>query len=214
MIKCEYIDHMGSDLRVANAARVSFNKWKEELDDSDIKLIHYLASHQHTTPFRHPQLCVRVTAPIFVANQLKRHCVGFALNEVSRRYVDDDPQFWNPTEWRMRPDKSIKQGSSDIPMPPDIQEEIMGGYYSVIREAKNLYSSLINMGVAPEMARAVLPQSMLTSWIWTGSLHAWLHLLDLRLEAHSQKETQEFAQQAEEIIKQYFPVSLEAWNSK
>lgn len=210
----EYIGHFGNDLMVANAARVSMNKWKEEFDESDAKLINYLARHKHTTPFRHPSLSVRVTVPLFLAQQLKRHTVGFALNEVSRRYVDDVPEFWYPEEWRMRPDKSIKQGSSDAPMCPEVSEIVHDAYRQLITNAKLFYENAIAQGIAPELARAALPQSMLTSWIWTGSLHAWLHLYDLRIESHSQKEAQYFAKELEPLLEQYFPISFQAWRNK
>jgi thymidylate synthase (FAD) len=214
MSQVEYIGHFGNDLMVANAARVSMGKWKEQLDDADKKLIHYLARNDHTTPFRHPQLQIRVTVPIFVANQLKRHVVGFALNEISRRYVDDDPQFWVPDEWRMRPDKSIKQGSSDIPLHPEVQEMMKEEYKRLLVHAAEFYDDAIKRGIAPELARAALPQSMLTSWVWTGSLHAWLHLHDLRIDPHSQKETQEFAKEVGGLLDKFFPVSFNAWRTK
>jgi thymidylate synthase (FAD) len=199
---------------VANAARVSMGKWKEELDAKDEKLIQYLANHNHTTPFRHPQLQVRVTVPIFLANQLKRHQVGFALNEISRRYVDDPPTFWVPDEWRLRPNGSIKQGSSDVPLHPEIHEMIKDEYKDLISHAACFYQNAIDSGIAPELARSALPQSMYTSWIWTGSLHAWLHFCDLRMDSHSQQEAQEVAKAISNILEEHFPVSVKAWRNR
>ena len=210
-MKIEYLSHFGDDLMVANAARVSMGKWKDVLDEKDEKLIHYLAKHQHTTPFRHPQLQVRVEVPIFLANQLKRHTVGFALNEVSRRYVDDDPTFWIPDQWRLRPAESIKQGSSTVPICESLHEGIKEEYLSLISHAAVFYSNAISMGIAPEMARIGLPQSMMTSWVWTGSLQAWLHFYLLRIDAHAQVEAQWAAKEIGGLLKKHFPVSFEAW---
>jgi thymidylate synthase (FAD) len=215
---------MGDDLMVVDAARVSFDKkseWEsdfneEVLKESDKKLIQYLAENGHWTPFAHPQIQVRMTVPIFVANQLKRHQIGLAVNEVSRRYVDDEPEFYIPTEWRARPDKSIKQGSSDEIITefisgPNQYITLSEGYESSIMEALNCYQGMIEAGVAPEMARMVLPQSMFTSWIWTGSLMAFLRIYQQRSDPHAQKESQEIARQLKEIIQPLFPVSWAAW---
>jgi len=228
-MKLEYITHMGSDLMVANAARVSMNKWKTKLDEKDIKLIKYLTEHKHTSPFRHPQLQVRVTVPIFIARQLHKHIIGmnitldqFAQNEVSRRYVDDIPEFYTPKEWRKRPDKSIKQGSSDETIADilinsddgNYKYSIEQTYKSLLNQTEDFYHDLINTGVAPEMARMILPQAAYTSWIWTGSLHAWLNLYALRIDSHAQKEVQEIAKQLGEILQEHFPYSFEAWTTK
>lgn len=231
-MKVEYITHMGDDLMVVNAARCSFNKWQTDFGDSDTKLIRYLAKNGHWSPFSHPQIQVRVTVPIFIANQLKRSVVGFALNEVSRRYVDDAPTFYTPTEWRGRPPKSIKQGSSDEVIhyldayhgyiksdengvAIDLEDvaftgDINTAYNIFLKEAKALYNNMLRSGVAPEMARMVLPQSMNTSWIWTGSLAAFCRVYKQRKDSHAQKESQIIADQIGEILKKYFPVSFEA----
>jgi thymidylate synthase (FAD) len=209
-MKVEHITHMGDDLMVVNAARVSFDKQSSysedmKLSEADTKLIAYLAKNGHWSPFSHPQLQVRVTVPIFIANQLKRSVVGFSINEVSRRYVDDEPTFYIPDEWRGRPPKSIKQGSSD-----EVITDIHEPYFELLAQAKNLYSNMLEAGVAPEMARMVLPQSMNTSWIWTGSLAAFCRVYKQRIDAHSQKESQIIAAQLGDILKAYFPVSFEA----
>lgn len=208
-MKVELVDKWGDDLRVANVARVSFDKWKTEFDDKDAKLINYLATHEHTSPFRHVGLSIRCEAPIFLARQLGKHQVGLSWNEVSRRYVDDDPHFYYPSSWRSRPDGSVKQGSGDShPM----QEKWNRHYAWIIAETLLTYEDMIDQGVAPEMARMILPQSMMTSWIWTGSLQAFFHVYRLRSESHAQIEAQEFAKLLGDICNKEFPISFGALN--
>lgn len=230
-MKVEYITHMGDDLMVVNAARVSFDKKSElepilengewygrtALSDKDAKLIKYLAKHNHFSPFTHPQIQIRVTAPVFVAAQLKRHVVGLSINEVSRRYVDDEPTFYIPEKWRGRPPGSIKQGSSDKTMDNPaiyIQGDSTWIYDDVINLCAEFYEGLIKKGYAPEMARMVLPQSMNTSWIWTGSLLAFIRIYKQRIDSHSQLESQMIAKQLGEILERYFPVSFKAWTTE
>lgn len=211
----EYVDHMGSDLTVVNAARVSFDKHKEEFEDSDEKLIRYLAKNNHWTPFGHPMISVRVTVPIFVARQLFKHKVGMVENEVSRRYVDDTPEFYFPKEWRGRPTNGAKQGSSEETVKrikffgtvETWDDNISSLYSSHLDACEALYTSMVKGGVAPEQARMVLPQSMYTSWIWTGSLSAFSRIYSLRIDSHAQKETQEIAEMLNNIIEPLFPVS-------
>ena len=204
----DYIDHMGSDLTVVNAARVSFDKHHEVFDEAaDTRLIDYLARHGHWTPFAHPQVQLRVTVPLFVAAQLKRHVVGAAVNEVSRRYVDAEPTF-EPLVWRRRPDKSIKQGSADEFSTME-QELFTQQALRVVREAQRQYRSLLKSGVAPEQARAILPQNMHTSWYWTGSLYFWANLCRQRLHPHAQKETRDVALEIQDRVRPLFPVSWE-----
>lgn len=205
MINASLLDHMGSDLTVVNAARVSFAKQSTELAERDVRLIHYLAEHGHWTPFAHPQAMFHVTAPIFVARQLGKHQVGLVWNEVSRRYVDDTPDYWMPKgSWRSRPEGNIKQGSGDqqIPLKP--------ATYAVMQDAVDEYERLIAEGVAPEQARAVLPQGMYTEWYWTGSLFAFSRVCKLRLDAHAQQETSAVALDISRHMSQLFPVS---WNA-
>jgi thymidylate synthase (FAD) len=180
-MKVDNISHMGSDLTVVNAARVSFDKesvWglkvsedhtyiKRVLKDEDKRLINYLARYNHWTPFGHCQVTIRETVPIFVARERFRHTVGFVYNEVSRRYVSDTPEIWRPEVWRSKPEGSIKQGSGDDFDDQNWADDI---YLEATVKAKKAYDSLINAGVAPEQARAVLPQSMYTSYYVTGSL--------------------------------------------
>lgn len=203
-MRCDYIDHMGSDLTVANAARVSFNKHKDEFDESDEKLINYLASHKHWTPFSHPQIEVRMKAPIFVARQLFKHKVGLTENEISRRYVDDTPEFFTPEVWRGRPTDGAKQGSDGEAGYDGIR------YLQLLASSLQCYYSMLDAGVAPEQARMVLPQSMYTEWYWTGSLAAFSRVYSLRSDPHAQKETQEVAAMLDTIIRPLFPVSWKA----
>lgn len=205
-MKVEYVDHMGGDLSVVNAARVSFNKKSTELSAKDERLIGYLARHNHWTPFGHTSVTIHVKAPIFVARQLGKHQVGLVWNEVSRRYVDDEPELFTPEKWRGRPvDK--KQGSGeDIELSRDIEHLI---WYSE-GTALESYKKLLEAGVAPEMARMVLPQSTYTEWYWTGSVAAFSRVCGLRLKPDTQQETRIIAQGISDIIEPLFPVSWKA----
>lgn len=206
-IKVELLDHMGSDLTVANVARVSFNNWKDTLDDRDVKLINYLAAHEHSSPFRHPQIQLRCSAPIFLARQLQKHTVGLTWNEVSRRYVDTDIEFFVPDSWRSRPTDGMKQGSGGE---YKYQNAANSDYEYLLEHCLQIYESFIKQGVAPEQARMVLPQSMMVSWVWTGSLTSFFHIYRLRAEAHAQKEAQDFAQLVEEVVQPLLPHSWAA----
>ncbi len=203
----ELLDVFGDDLTVVNAARVSFAKESNEMSSGDVKLIKYLADHNHVTPFFHPQARFRLKMPIFVAREWFRHQIGFARNEVSRRYVDTDPEFWMPTVLRER-DTNKKQGSKDT-------EVQYNGHCLAKMELHNdaslaLYKDLMKHGVCPEQARAVLPQSMMTEFIETGSLAAYARLYKLRTDPTAQREIQELAGQVGELLAKKFPVS---WNA-
>ena len=210
----DLIDHMGSDLSVVNAARVSFSKesevvwvedaptmYRETLSDKDKKLIGYLAKHDHWSPFAHASLQFRIKAPIFVARQLVKHQVGLVWNEVSRRYVDDTPEFYIPTEWRLKAENK-KQGSSDKTIEYNIN--------SAIEFVTQTYNNLLNADIAPEMARMVLPQNLYTEWYWSGTLMAFARVCNLRCKPDTQLETQQIAQQIDLLAKEKFPVSWEA----
>lgn len=198
-ITVDYIDHMGTDLTVVNSARVSFNKSKDVFDEQDEKLIRYLAKHDHWSPFAHTSIQLKVAAPIFVARQLVKHQVGGVWNEVSRRYVDYEPTFYMPDEWRSRPQNS-KQGSGlDIISNIDISNHV--------QQSVDLYTQLLGQNVAPEMARMVLPQNMMTEWYWTGSLVFWARVCKLRLDSHTQEESQIVAKQINDICVKLFPIS-------
>lgn len=226
-MKVDYLDHMGSDLTVVNAARVSFNKesnWDAaslRLSEKDVKLINYLARNGHWTPFAQPQIALRLTVPLFVARQDFKHQIGFTRNEVSRRYVDDAPEFFVPDVWRSRPDASVKQGSGKakietvkIGYPPEDDKpadihtvSLTALYKSVVNSAKHLYTAMVHNGVAPEQARMVLPQSMYTSYYVTASLAAWARAYKQRVDPHAQQEIRELYQEIGNIINPLFSVS-------
>lgn len=240
-MEVKLIDYMGDDLRVVNAARVSFHResdfvktdeeqddeaakaWKEmtgepiykrDISEQDQKLISYLAKHNHWTPFSHVQITLREKVPIFVARQRFKHMVGFTYNEVSRRYVDDVPEFYVPDAWRGKP-INAKQGSSEEVI-SDIYnymayevydrydlgktDTVKRQYDEIIRITQGFYQTLIDNGVAPEQARMVLPQSMYTEYYCTGSLAAWARAYRLRIDSHAQKEIQDLARMWQETI--------------
>jgi thymidylate synthase (FAD) len=205
----ELLEVFGSDLTVVNAARVSFAKESHEMTLGDEKLITYLAKHNHTSPFFHPQLRFRLRMPIFVAREWYRHQIGFARNEVSRRYVSDTPDCWIPEVEDLRQkDKNLKQGSKDshIENAEDMHVLVKEhAEYSV-----SLYEHLLSQDVAPEIARCVLPQSMMTEFIETGSLAAYARLYGLRNDPHAQKEIREYAKKIGDLISEKFPVSWKA----
>jgi thymidylate synthase (FAD) len=200
----ELLETFGSDLTVVNAARVSFNKESTEMTDRDAKLVKYLAEHEHTSPFFHPQLRFRLKMPIFVAREWFRHTIGFARNEVSRRYVDSEPEVWIPTDMRAR-DPNLKQGSKAENV--EVNEAACEVYKKATDAAVYAYNSLLEAGVAPEMARGVLPLSLYTEFIETGSLAAYARLCGLRLDPSAQKEIQDFAKAIHDLVKDKFPVS-------
>lgn len=209
-INVELIDKMGDDLRISNVARVSFGKWKEEIDEKDVKLINYLAKHEHNSPFRHVQISVRCKAPVFLARQLVKHQIGLSWNEISRRYVDSDFEFYVPDAWRKRPEGGIKQGSGDVLTDKDGAYLVWEQFNIALDGALAAYEAMIKMDVAPEMARMVLPQSMMVDWVWTGSLEAFYHIYRLRSGEGAQEEAKEFAEKLREVIQPLFP---NAWNA-
>lgn len=200
----ELLESFGSDLTVVNAARVSFDKESNEFTPKDAGLINYLVKHEHNSPFFHPQLRFRIRMPIFVAREWYRHTVGFARNEISRRYVDSEPSMWIPEELRER-DANLKQGSKDTII--DQNHEMLEVYKNVMKISLESYNTLLAAKVAPEVARAVLPQSMYTEFIETASLAAYARLCGLRMDPHAQKEIQEFATAVSQLTEPKFPVS-------
>jgi len=249
MIEATYIDHMGSDLSVVNAARVSFGKqseWEVDYDNDmftgenvlserDAKLIRYLAKHKHLSPFGHAFASFHVKAPVFVARQLVKHKF-LRWNEISRRYVDEEPEFYNPKEWRGRSEDK-KQGSSDEIIkeicvdleyddedadlyPPD--KQYLRPFYpkympmdvyvdlKINKGSVRLYNTLLDEGVAPEQARMVLPQSTMTEWYWSGSLDAFAAMCKLRCAPDTQYESRIVADQISEKMGELFPVSWDA----
>jgi len=215
MIEVTYIDHMGSDLSVVNAARVSFGKKSEALGevgigddpiivpvlhDNDVRLIRYLAKHNHKSPFNHAFATFHVKAPIFVARQLVKH-EYMPWNEISRRYVDDEPEFYVPAVWRGR-SADKKQGSDGV---VDV-----GDWGDTNWACLTAYKDLLEQGVAPEQARMVLPQSTMTEWYWSGSLFAFAKMCGLRLKDDTQYETRLVAQEIEDVMMDIYPNSWEA----
>ncbi len=210
MIEVTYIDHMGSDLSVVNAARVSFNKkskWgglpmEKKLNEADGKLIHYLARHKHTSPFGHCFASFHVRAPVFVARQLVKHKF-LRWNEVSRRYVDDDPEFYVPDAWRGRAD-NVKQGSyGTVDLSPEVAK-------NMVESSAQDYKYLLAKGVCPEQARMIMPQSMMTEWYWSGSLDAFADMCRLRNAPDSQQESREVAAYISDKMMELFPTSWAA----
>jgi len=207
-MRVELLDSMGNDLTVVNAARVSMAKHHDELTTGDRKLLRYLAKHQHWTPFSQVTVQLRYQMPIFVARQWFKHQVGFTRNETSRRYVDTPPEFWRPVQWRSRA-ASVKQGSGG-PLEGPRLHEIESYYAKALSTAADMYEALLSCGVAPEQARAVLPQAMMTEFVETGSLAGYARVYRLRTDAHAQSEVRVYAREVGEIIKHIAPVSWAA----
>ena len=226
------VDHMGDDLTVVNAARVSFakesaaqdneytdieyNSWSGSIPvllESDKKLINYLGKHNHWSPFGHCQLQFRIKAPVFVARQLVKHQVGLTWNEVSRRYVNIEPEFYTPEIWRGVAENK-KQGSSDeeidINPPTDSDPQMVNIYQHALKTCNWTYEHLLKLGVAPEQARMVLPQSMMTEWYWSGTLYAFARVCNLRCKNDVQLETRIIANQIDEQARKLFPISWKA----
>lgn len=215
-IEVTYINHCGDDLSVVNAARVSFHKESEleyvdehdhlgHLSKQDEKLINYLAKHKHFSPFNHAFLSFRVKAPIFVARQLVKHKF-LPWNEVSRRYVDDEPEFYFPDMWRAKAE-NVKQGSGAKLFD---QMQPFQCFEHAVDEALKQYKNLLESGVAPEQARMVLPQNTMTEWVWSGTLGAYCDMLRLRLDPHTQYESQIVAKLIYAEVSKLFPVSVGA----
>jgi len=202
----------GNDLTVVNAARVSFAKESVDFSEQDEKLVKYLAKHNHVSPFFHPQLRFRFKMPIFVAREWYRHQIGFARNEVSRRYVDSKPECWIPTPMQIRErDPKLKQGSK--PTEVDDSDTVHQLIKTHTEVNVMLYEDLLSRGVAPEIARCILPQSMMTEFIETGSLAAYARLYNLRTDPTAQREIRDYAEMIGKIIEPLFPVSWKALTS-
>lgn len=206
-MQVDYIDHMGSDVNVVNAARVSFAKEVQGFDiEKDTKLINYLAKHNHWSPLAHTSVSIRVKAPIFMARQFVKHQIGLVWNEESRRYIDDTPEFYLPDDWRAKPENA-KQGSGGVLEKSAVYKNHCK---SQSIECLKTYNFMLEDGVAPEQARMVLPQNTMTNWIWTGSLVAFARVCKLRLDSHAQKEAQELAQLINDVVAPLYPVSWAA----
>ena len=204
----QYSTHMGTDDTVCDAARVSMDKTAVMFSPTgNERLINYLAKHNHWSPFAHVQLQLRMKAPIFIARQLQKHQIGFAWNEVSRRYVSTTPEVWLPDYFREKAD-NVKQGSTDTASV--FSNRYLVDSYKLCTDALVLYNNMIEDKVCAEQARAVLPQCMITEWMWTGSLYAWSRLFNLRADPHSQREVQQYAHAISTIARTQFPLSWRA----
>jgi len=212
MIEATYIDHMGSDLSVVNAARVSFGKKSEwmprihygedlVLKPKDARLIRYLAKHNHKSPFNHTFVTFHVKAPVFVARQLVKH-EYMPWNEISRRYVDSEPEFYVPDIWRGR-SADKKQGSEG-----EVKTNANVEYHNNVM--LQLYKQQLDEGVSPEQARMHLPQSMMTEWYWSGTLFTFAKMCGLRLKEDTQAETRIVAEKIEDVMMKLYPESWEA----
>ena len=249
-MKVQLVDYMGSDLSVVNSARVSFNK-KSKAESSEIKkisfygsgetlvhmpvlkerdqkLIRYLARHNHWTPFAHTCITFHIKAPMFVARQLQKHQIGLVWNEVSRRYIKEDPEFYIPEEWRYQAE-NVKQGSSDecikmddldikikkeynnendyVIIGNDLLDDLVLTPCEISDDAKLTYKALLDIGICPEQARMVLPQNTYTEWYWTGSLFAFARVCKLRCAKDTQKESRDIANQIFDLCSEVYPVS-------
>ena len=205
----ELLETFGDDLTVVNAARVSFEKESHELTEGDKKLIHYLAKHNHNSPFFHPQIRLRIKMPIFVVREHYRHQIGLSRNEVSRRYVDSVPECWIPAADNVRErDPKAKQGSKATAV--EDADETRDIIRAATEAAVHTYEVLLSKGVAPEIARTVLPQSMYTTFVETGSLAAYARICHLRLDPTAQKEIRLYAGIIDQLMREAFPVSWDA----
>ena len=206
-ISVTLVDKMGSDLSAVNAARVSYGAESKTLTKRDSHLLSFLAEHEHVTPFRHAAVTLRCRAPIFLARQLGKHQVGFSWNEISRRYKDGDAievEFYTPDLVLGRPDKLMTQTAA--PLPFDIATDMRMYMANAAKSALREYRALIGFGVAPEQARMVLPQSMMTEWIWTGSLYGWASMYNQRSTEHAQYEARLFAEEVSKVMSELFPI--------
>uniref|UniRef100_A0AB39C6S8 Thymidylate synthase ThyX n=1 Tax=Staphylococcus phage Pel53 TaxID=3234048 RepID=A0AB39C6S8_9CAUD len=205
------VDSMGSDLTTVNAARVSYGAESHEMSLRDEKLIEFLAKHKHITPFRHAQVTLRCKAPIFIARQLGKHQTGFSWNEVSRRYKDGEAisiECFVPETVFARPQKLMTQTAQAVE--PEVAKAVSEIIEYANRRAVREYESLVGLGVAPEQARMVLPQSMMTEWVWTGSLYGWASMYNQRSSEHAQYEVRLFAEEVNKIMSELFPVCWKA----
>lgn len=206
-IKASLIDNFGSDLTVVNAARVTMGVEREELKENDTRLINFLARERHVSPFRHPQASFRCEAPIAIARQLQKHQVGFSWNEMSRRYKDGAVDIFIPKEIFSRPD-DLHSGSGAL-LEGEEEAKALALFNSAYEASLASYDELIKF-IAPEQARFVLPQGMITTWYWTGSLYGWFELCRQRLSSHAQYEVRLFAQSLDEEMAKLYPISWSA----
>lgn len=209
----ELIRHFGDDLMIANVARVSYGKESLEVGEKDGKLLKYLAEHKHTSPFRHAQIQFRIQCPIFVERQLFTHQIGWARNSISGRYVDFSDTYWYPEKYRYQ-SKDSKQGSAGE-LSEEMNDYFIQRFHEVVDKAQLLYAEMAEYGIAKEQCRMHLPLSLETTFIWTGSFHALMHLFNLRLKPDAQKETRDIVEEMRLAVSNMegepFKYSLSAW---
>jgi thymidylate synthase (FAD) len=212
-MQVELLNHFGSDLTIANIARVSYDKESSEFGHKDAKLLKFLAEHKHTSPFRHVQLQFRIECPVFVERQLFTHQIGWARNSISGRYVDFSDSYWLPNQLRYQ-SKDSKQGSSGD-VESILNDELLEEMRAVVSHAQEVYSKMCNAGVSKEQCRIILPLALETKFIWTGSMHAFIHLCQLRLKSDTQKETRDIVSEMLDMVKNIegnpFEYTLKAW---
>lgn len=206
-IKATYVDHMGDDLRVVNAARISFANNKQILEQKDEKLINYLAKHKHYTPFEHCQLSVIIDCPLYIRSQIHRHRT-FSYNEISRRYTAENLSFYEPITYRKQHDKSKQCSDGELDTEDNAKAKVKTQF--IHQQCLKTYTELLDLGVSRELARGVLPQNLMTSFYMTGNLRNWVGFLKLRLDKHAQEEVRVIAQEIDQIIKNKFSVSGKA----
>jgi thymidylate synthase (FAD) len=209
MIKVSYVDHMGSDKTIVNAARISFNKQSEILEEKDIKLIKYLAEHQHMSPFEHCSLTCIIECPLYIRSQIHRHRT-FAYNEVSRRYTSENLEFYVPDMGNIRKQSKSNRQASNGQLDEDESMKVQAMMNKCHFDCLETYNKLIDMGVCREQARGVLPQNLMTKFYMTGNLRNFAHFLELRSHAGAQAEVQEVAHQLRAILSEKFPLALAA----
>jgi thymidylate synthase (FAD) len=202
----KYIDKMGNDERAVSAARLSFDRESQGLNEKDLKLLGYLGKHSHLTPFEHCMLTLEIKAPIYISKQIMRHRT-FSYSEVSRRYTSENIEFYRPNDWR-RQSESSKQ-CSDAPLDQMAQQNANETYDGIVRTALTSYQHLLDIGVSKEQARNILPQCLYTRWLMTGNLRNWIHFIKLRIDKTAQGEAQYIAKEAFAILKQHFPHSTD-----
>ena len=210
------VDVLGDDLSVVNAARVSYDKEKQEFDEKDGKLLKFLLREQHTSPFRHAGMTFEVYAPLFVARQWWKYAVASThvdeqngWNESSRRYITEAEEFYipGPGEWRSKPENS-KQGSGE-PLELPVGQRLTDRLEEIVRLGEEAYQSAMEQGVAPEIARLFLPAyGMYVRWRWTVSLQGVLTFLDQRMEHDAQVEIQDYAKAVLNLTKDAFPQTI------
>lgn len=206
-LKVSYVQHVGTDITVVNAARISFGGESQTLEDRDKKLIKYLADNEHMSPFEHNVLTVIVECPLYIRSQIHRHRT-FSYNEVSRRYTSDNIEFYVPDTVRRQAasNRQASEGELD-PISANTAIAIMKVQHE---QAMDAYNDMLALGVPREQARGILPQNLMTKFYMTGNLRNWAHFVRLRIDNHAQAEVQDIGKQVLAILEQKFPEATKA----